>query len=187
MHKDRGEGDGVAAHQAPVGPHTNNVQPGLLPGPLTRDLPVRHHQQYGDGGRWATIERGRARRDGLRQPPTLAATVWGGEWVTAVDCRRLHIVAEDWASPMCRLSRHDEQPSGRTGKLARDQTGWHWRNLETAEGKVPALGDGARGEGRLLGGPTGRGSGGGGKGQHTCNARPLAGTLAEIRLGVSPH
>ena len=57
--------------------------------------------------------------------------------VTAVDCWRLHIMAEQWAAPMGRLLRHYERLADHTGQAARDQTGRRWRNLETADGKVP--------------------------------------------------
>ena len=138
MHKEGVEGDGGAAHQAPGGPHTNSGQLGLVTGPPTRSCHGRHHQRYGDSGLRRTLRRERAGRDGFRQPPTLADRVWGGEWVIAVDFRRLNKLAEQWAAPMGRLSGHDERPADCTGKAARDQTNWSWINLETADGEVLA-------------------------------------------------
>ena len=54
-------------------------------------------------------------------------------------------MAEQWAAPMVRLSRNDERPADFSVQSARDQTGWHGRILETTDGKVPDLGDGAGG------------------------------------------
>ena len=88
---------------------------------------------------------------------------------------------------MGRLSSHDELPDDRTGKAARDQTGRGQRNLERADDKVPASGDGAGGEGRLQDRPTVRGSGSRDRERHTCHVRPLGGTLVGRGMGVSPH
>ena len=97
----------------------------------------------------ATFGKGRAKRDVLLQPSTLADTVQGGKWETAVDCCGLHGVAEKWSDPIGHLSRHDEGPSDRTGQAAKDHAGRHQRNLEIADGKVPASGHRAKGKGRL--------------------------------------
>ena len=73
----------------------------------------------------------------------------GGKRGTAAYCRGLHGVTEKWASPMDRLSRQDERPDDRTRQAARSQTSWGQRNLETTDGQVPALSDGAGGQDRL--------------------------------------
>ena len=52
-------------------------------------------------------------------------------------------MAEQWADPMGRLLSNDEQPADRSGQLSMDQIGRLGRNLEMADGEVPALGDGA--------------------------------------------
>ena len=96
-------------------------------------------------------------------------------------------MAKQWAAPMVRLLRNDDRPDDRSGQTARDQTGWRGRNLETADGEVPASGDGAGGEGRLQDRPTVRGSGSRDRERHTCHVRPLGGTLVGRGLGVSPH
>ena len=66
-------------------------------------------------------------------------------------------------------------------------TGQRGRYLEIDDGDVPTSSDGAVGEGRLRDSPTCWGSGSVGRGRHTCNARPLVGTLSGGGLGVSPH
>ena len=59
--------------------------------------------------------------------------------------------------------------------------------MAQADGEVHALGDGAGGESRLRDRTTGQRSGGGDRGRHSCNARPLVGTRIRGRMGVSPH
>ena len=88
---------------------------------------------------------------------------------------------------MGHLSHNDERPADRTGQASRDQNGRHWRNLETADGEVPDLSDGSGGEGRLWDRPTGRESGRGDRGQHTCHERPLGGALVGKGLGFFPN
>ena len=59
--------------------------------------------------------------------------------------------------------------------------------MAPVHGKVPALGDRVGGECRLRDRTTGQISGGGDRGRHSCNARPMGGTLTEGGLGVYPH
>ena len=59
--------------------------------------------------------------------------------------------------------------------------------MAQADGKVPASGDRAGGEGFLQDRKTGRRGGGGDRGLHSHNAHPLVGTLTGGRLWVSPH
>ena len=59
--------------------------------------------------------------------------------------------------------------------------------MAPVDDKLPDLGDGAGGKGRLRDRTTGRRSGGGDKGRHSYIVRPLGGTLTGGGLGVSPH
>ena len=88
---------------------------------------------------------------------------------------------------MGRLSRNDERPADCTGKIARDQTCWRGRDLDTHDREVPSSGGRAGGKVCLRDSPTDRGSGSGDRGRHIYNARPLGGTLSGRVLGVSPH
>ena len=76
-----------------------------------------------------TLGQGRFRRDILGQFTALAPEVWGGKWRADTDCRRLHRVAGQWATPMGRLKGIDTRPAGCAGQTARDQTGWYGRNM----------------------------------------------------------
>ena len=103
VHKDGGSGDGGAPRQTPRGTDTNRGKPGLVPRPPPGANTGGHHRWYGDGGRGATLGRGRTERDWLSLTTTLAPAVWGGQRGTSADCWRLLGVAGKWASNMGRL------------------------------------------------------------------------------------
>ena len=64
-----------------------------------------------------------------------------------------------------------------------DQIGRLGRNLEMADGEVPALGGDALGKVRLQYRTTDQGSGSGDIGRHACHTRPLGGALTGRGMG----
>ena len=103
VHKDGGTGDGVAAHQTPRVPDTNRRKPGIIPQPPSRAITRGHHRWHGDGGRGATLGRGRTGHYWIGIASTLAPAVWGGRWGALVDCQRLCGVVRKWAAFLGRL------------------------------------------------------------------------------------
>ena len=81
----------------------------------------------------------------------------------------------------------DERPADCNGQTARDQTGLSGRDMVPNNVEVTPSGDGAGVKVRLWYITTGRRSEGEERGRHSCNARPLRGTLTGGVLGVSPH
>ena len=60
-------------------------------------------------------------------------------------------------------------------------------NMHCTDMKVPDLGDGAGGKGRLQDRKTVWGSGSRDRGRNTRHAHPMGGALTGVGLGVSPH
>ena len=81
----------------------------------------------------------------------------------------------------------DERPDDCAGQTARYQAGRSGGNLAEANGQMPAAGGGARGKGLLWDDTACRRGGGGDRGHHPCDARPLGGTQTRGGLGIYPH
>ena len=93
VHQKQGEDDGGAAHQKPGCTPPTHGQYGHISGPTTGACPCGHHQRNGDGGGKTTLQRSRARGDGLSEPPALDPDFWSGEQGVAADGSRLCGVA----------------------------------------------------------------------------------------------
>ena len=96
-----------------------------------------------------TLRRGRAGGDRLSETSSLATAFRSGEQVTAADCRRLQVVADQWAAPMVCLPRHDELPADCTGQASKGKAVQGQGKLAAVDGEVLATGDGSGGQGCL--------------------------------------
>ena len=106
----------------------------------------------------------------------LDPAVWRRKCRAEVDCWGLRRVGWEWVAPLGRLSGTHEWPADRAGKAASYKAGRGGGDMETDDGKVSLKGGRTGGQGGLRHDATCGRTGGGDRGRHPRDARPLGGT-----------